>query len=352
MNDDLLILVDTIRDINDRLNYLYKQDRLTISGGYITQSGILFGGINGQIIQDALFIYDDVNNGLGIGIIPGASIHISRGTLGGGTAQFDGTTNSTHINYSTNEDTYIRGGKATSNVIIGDTNTSNAYVAIKKHRTSVGDDGDGLEINVGGSGNRNAYIDFHSQDGTDYDSRIIKGTGSSSNFIITNAGVGSIEFQNNGATRLYIDNAGNVHPNSAGAQSLGTATYYWNDVSYKTLTDRGCLGLIQEVELSDSRKVSNTEALKSIKVHDTKKTVYDAPMLDYATLPKVVYKPAPLAEEDEGPIKKGEKLGEDGAETTALISIMLGAIRELSAEIDQLKQENKELKTQVDKWHS
>ena len=64
-------------------------------------------------------------------------------------------------------------------------------------------------------------------------------------------------------------------------------------------------------------------------------------------MPKVVYKPAPIAkkdvynERDEKKLlyKKGEKMGEDGAETTALISIMIGAIKELSAEVDKLKQQ-------------
>ena len=60
-------------------------------------------------------------------------------------------------------------------------------------------------------------------------------------------------------------------------------------------------------------------------------------MLYYKTLPKSVYKPADrkgiLIER-----KNGEPIeGQDGAETTALISIMLGAIKELSQEVDNLK---------------
>ena len=127
-------------------------------------------------------------------------------------------------------------------------------------------------------------------------------------------------------------------PSSAAGASLGDATYYWNDVSYKTLTDRGCLGWFDEgVELQDGRVVSDIQALKEIKKHETKKTVYGKPMLDYKTLPKSVYKPADrkgiLIER-----KNGEPIeGQDGAETTALISIMLGAIKELSQEVDNLK---------------
>ncbi|MBL7858015.1 MAG: tail fiber domain-containing protein [Cyclobacteriaceae bacterium] len=51
---------------------------------------------------------------------PTATLHVTRGTSNGGTAQFQGTTRSSHFNFSTNEDTYIRGGKAGSNVYIND----------------------------------------------------------------------------------------------------------------------------------------------------------------------------------------------------------------------------------------
>lgn len=131
----------------------------------------------------------------------------------------------------------------------------------------------------------------------------------------------------------------NFNPSSAAGASLGDATLYWNDVSYKTLTDRGCLGWFDEgVEMQDGTIVSDTEALLQIKKHPTKKTVYGRPMLDYTSLPKSVYRPADrrgvliARNADNEPVE-----GQDGAETTALISIMLGAIKELTKEIQQLK---------------
>lgn len=45
---------------------------------------------------------------------------IARGTATDGALKINGTTNPSHFNYSTAEDTYIRGGKSTSDVIIGD----------------------------------------------------------------------------------------------------------------------------------------------------------------------------------------------------------------------------------------
>lgn len=136
-------------------------------------------------------------------------------------------------------------------------------------------------------------------------------------------------------------------PSAAAGNNLGNATYYWNDVSYKTLTDRGCLGWFDEgVELQDGRIVSDIQAIKEVKQHPIKKTIYGKPMLDYKSLPKVVYKKAELngkildRDENDEPyiMENGQKIpAQDGAETTALISIMFGAIKELSIEIENLK---------------
>ena len=49
---------------------------------------------------------------------------ISRGVNNNGALAILGTAASSHFNYSTAEDTYIRGGKTTSNVIINDTGNS------------------------------------------------------------------------------------------------------------------------------------------------------------------------------------------------------------------------------------
>jgi hypothetical protein len=58
---------------------------------------------------------------VGIGTnTPGANLDVLRGTAAGGTAQFRGTSNISHFNFGTTEDTYIRGGKAGSHVILND----------------------------------------------------------------------------------------------------------------------------------------------------------------------------------------------------------------------------------------
>jgi len=56
--------------------------------------------------------------------IPIASLDVERSTLGNSTAVFRGSENASIINVISSEDTYIRGGKSTSNVIIADVGAS------------------------------------------------------------------------------------------------------------------------------------------------------------------------------------------------------------------------------------
>jgi hypothetical protein len=172
--------------------------------------------------------------------------------------------------------------------------------------------------------------------------------------------VSSLQFLPGGAATMVVE-SGLVRPNSAAGSNLGNATYYWNDVSYKTLTDRGCLALIPKWELGDGRRVSNVEALLALRAHPAEKTVYGEVKLDYASVPRHSHKPAPVAEEDiyeDDPEerdahgkptrklkhRKGDKMGEDGVEMTALFSVMIGALREQAEAITALQAEIAALK--------
>ena len=128
-------------------------------------------------------------------------------------------------------------------------------------------------------------------------------------------------------------------PNGTGSLNLGSASNYWGDISYKTLTDRGCLGWFDEgVELQDGTVVSDCDALLAIKKHPTKKTVYGIPMLDYRTFPKVSYKKADKGgdllprDKDDEPIG-----GQDGIEMTSMQSIMIGALKELHKRLAKIE---------------
>jgi hypothetical protein len=164
---------------------------------------------------------------------------------------------------------------------------------------------------------------------------------------------GSIELNQSG--RIQV----NTHfdPNSAGSLNSGGSVRYWNDISYKTLTDRGCLGWFDEgVELQDGKIVSDIEAIKNMKKHPTKKTIYGVPMLDYTTFPKVSYKKAarhdgtfllrdkndePYETETDKDTGKDKIIkAQDGIEMTSVFSIMIGALKELDNRI-KILEENK-----------
>lgn len=149
---------------------------------------------------------------------------------------------------------------------------------------------------------------------------------------------GAIAYASNGV-RTFRFSSANFMPEGAGAIDSGDVSNYWNEINYKTLTDRGCLGWFDDgVELQDGRIVSDCEAISAIKQHPTKKTVYGVPMLDYSTFPKVSYKKAAkdgvLLERD----KDDEPIGgSDGVEMTSMQSIMIGAIKELSSRVGVLE---------------
>ena len=68
--------------------------------------------------------------GIGIGTAtPAATFQVARGTAPNGTAAFGGSERYSHFNIGSNEDTYIRGGKLSSDVILND-GTGAGYVGI------------------------------------------------------------------------------------------------------------------------------------------------------------------------------------------------------------------------------
>ncbi len=66
--------------------------------------------------------------GIGTAIIPNSTLLSVKGTSNDGSAVFAGTTYNSAFHYSANEDTYIRGGKANSKVILND--VTGGYVGI------------------------------------------------------------------------------------------------------------------------------------------------------------------------------------------------------------------------------
>ncbi|MEP7142457.1 MAG: hypothetical protein ABI707_06290 [Ferruginibacter sp.] len=150
---DIAATIDAGAAANDRLNF-YNQ-----AGGNI----LSLGG----------------SGNVGIGITsPGASLEIARGTGSNGTLKINGTTYDSRFNNGDDENTLIRGGKASSNVFVGDKGNGKIYIG--------GGSGNGdVEIsNADANANielrqTNAisggtpYIDFTSDPFQDYNVRLI-----------------------------------------------------------------------------------------------------------------------------------------------------------------------------------
>jgi len=76
---------------------------------------------------------------VGIGMAdPFANLQVARGAGPNGTAVFMGTDFASHFSYSTDEHTYIRGGKSTSKVVINDTSSGTVEIAAGGGATTFG----------------------------------------------------------------------------------------------------------------------------------------------------------------------------------------------------------------------
>ena len=102
----------------------------------------------------------------------------------------------------------------------------------------------------------------------------------------------------NGSADLVTIASTQVLPTGAGTVSLGNASQYWNDVSYKTLTDRGCLGWYDDgVELQDGADRQRRGGAEGDQPHPYRRTPAGACVWTTAPCPKHVYRPAEIATE-------------------------------------------------------
>jgi len=106
--------------------------------------------------------------------------------------------------------------------------------------SSIFTSGEAIEINQSGTGDRNAYVDFHTADpsGTDFNARIYRAGGLDSDLQILNSGTGSIvvsstvaQVSNNAqsvTTKAYVDAAVDAAIQNSKADSYPVGSIYIN----------------------------------------------------------------------------------------------------------------------------
>lgn len=150
---------------------------------------------------------------------------------------------------------------------------------------------------------------------------------------------------------------------SSNSYNCGGSSAYWAYVNTKEISKQGGggFGVFDDgVKLQDGRIVSDTEALLSMKPDKQKKTDYGKPAFDMNTIPEVV-RIIPEVSNDGNPIvKKGDKYIEmkkvlkdidgeevmveeevehtEGERVFVMMSIMIGAIRELTSRVKSLEE--------------
>jgi hypothetical protein len=153
----------------------------------------------------------------------------------------------------------------------------------------------------------------------------------------------------------YITINGNLLPVS-NANEIGTATSYWNTVHCASVTDHS-LVWADGLETLDGRKITDLEAIKMLKPSKTKSKsgLY---FIEKKSFPKQVYVPASnekgllLRDASDIPyeIIDGKKVSferADASDLTVVVSMLLGAVRDLSDKNDALEARVKRLEEKV-----
>ena len=155
-------------------------------------------------------------------------------------------------------------------------------------------------------------------------------------------------------------------PRSSTSYNLGGSSKRWDILYIVDIDKSGGFGVFDEgVTMQDGRVLPDTEALLEMKAHPTKKTYYGKPIYDLTTLPKEVLR-IPTTDNEGNPVvkdkngkywserkvqevnDKGKKIfkkvkeeHEEGESVFAMISILIGAVKELTIRVKELEKANK-----------
>lgn len=159
-------------------------------------------------------------------------------------------------------------------------------------------------------------------------------TGPNNGFLDVNTGHGNIE------TRHLDPTVGDLY-------NLGGSSRWWFAINYHFLTKQGGFGVFDDgVEMQDGKILTDTEALLAMKPDKVKKE-WGKPIFDFNTLPKVI---RVYPKTNDGKLVRKNKQGkyidkfgdehQEGEDVNAMISIMIGALRELTTRVKTLESQN------------
>ncbi len=121
VESNMTAFINMLTPNNYESGLLFGKTSNAAHGGIVYNNGFTLDGLqfrtNGN--QTRMVITSTGDVGIGT-LVPNAALVVRKGTSQGGTAEFWGTSHVSHFNYSVAENTYIRGGKDNSNVILND----------------------------------------------------------------------------------------------------------------------------------------------------------------------------------------------------------------------------------------
>ncbi len=172
------------------------------------------------------------DNGINVGIgtnAPTATLHVIRGSGANGTVQFEGNKNHSHFNYSSTEDTYIRGGSDGSKVYINDSDlTGDVIMSIPTNsNVGIGTSTPTTKLQINGVSYASGYTSgFRFDDRTLTQDVVIGGNNNNKwEWYATEGSARLYDHQNN-IDRFKIENNGKVAVNSNGQNLVSTFSVY------------------------------------------------------------------------------------------------------------------------------
>lgn len=322
-----------------------------ITSGYLSASRIEAGSLNASVIGAGTI------NASTITVTNLNASNINKGTLNVGAS---GKVSQIIIDQNSQGNAYLRFGSSSGSRIWCDTNGyigmnalgGEMYFYVDSYQKLVLLSGSQAIIGRDVSGERTGLVVWGNTNVRQGDMRINDGK-----LRVNTTASTSETFHVGGAALIEGNLKSNHHdPRSSNSYNLGGDSQYWDYVYADTYVDKSMGWYDAGVHLPDGRLVSDMEGIKAIKPHPTQKVKNGAIKLDKRTLPLEAYIPAmdrdtkvpyPRNDDNEPYNPETGEVLTDGGSITQLVSIIIGALKELDNRIEVLEKTKEDLKKRL-----